>query len=187
MLQSFVGGRETDNMDGNYSRISTEDRVDDVVHGLPVQQYAQEQPLPSEYTYPAHPGTGVRPTGDLQNITGVQTTGGYQNTTGEQTTSDHPNITGVQNVSSSHVQPQPVADHSGVATGQLDSQDGSSSPVDLSPPSSYLALSICSLFWCFVIGIFAVIASGTYQQIDIITYSMCLRTKLESVSPTGDI
>ena len=57
------------------------------------------------------------------------------------------------------MQPQPVADHSGVATGQLDGQEGSSSPVHLSPPSNYLALSICSLFWCFVIGIFAVISA----------------------------
>ena len=33
----------------------TKEHRDDVVTGLPLQQYDQEQPLPSVYTYPTYP------------------------------------------------------------------------------------------------------------------------------------
>ena len=42
-------------MDENCRKAGTEKHSDNVVTGLPVQQYDQDQPLPPVYTYPTHP------------------------------------------------------------------------------------------------------------------------------------
>ena len=53
-----------DRMDENCRKAGTEKHSDNVVAGLPVQQYDQDQLLPPVYTYPTHPSDAPPATSD---------------------------------------------------------------------------------------------------------------------------
>ena len=133
-------------MDENHKKVDTEEHPDDVVTGLPSQQYDQDEPLPPAYTYPTHPGRGVHPTdGESTHVPAVTI-----------------------------YEPQPVTQQPGqhyVYTQQV----VIGSPLT-DPPSSNMGWSICScICCCWLIGIFAILASGKlFQRSSVHTVTLCL-------------
>ena len=152
----------------------TKEHRDDVVTGLPLQQYDQEQSLPSVYTYPTYP-SDVPPARSDDVVTGLP----LQQYNQEQplpSTHTYPTYPGggvhYKGGGSTHVnvnQPQPVSQLIAMTTSPTGASQLHVSQVAIAepltnPPSHYLGLSIFSVFCCWLIGIFAIIQSGKYSS-----------------------